>query len=108
MIQYDPVARVAFYGFVVVCLSAILLVPLTALPGQSPNPSLPLPSVTVTGPIALTTPLRDPAHGYPYNATPMDLAKPGYVEEEFFIEAKADAYNTPPGQTGSVKDTGHP
>ena len=108
MTQYDSVARVAFHGFVVVCLSAILLVPLTALPGPSPNPSLPLPSVTVTGPIALTTPLRDPAHGYPYNATPMDLARHGYVEEEFFIEGKANAYNTPPGQTGSVKDTDHP
>jgi hypothetical protein len=84
----------------------ILFVALTALPGQSP--SLPLPGVTVTGPIALTTPLRDPAHGYPYNATPMDLAARGYLEEEFFIEAKTDAYNTPQGQTGSVKDSGHP
>jgi hypothetical protein len=67
-----------------------------------------LPAVTVTGPIASTTPLRDPAHGYPYNATPLDLAKQGYVEEEFFIEGKANAYNTPAGQTGSVKESGHP
>ena len=101
------VPRVAFCGFVVVCLSAILFVPLTALPGQSPSPSLTLPGVTVTGPIALTTPLRDPAHGYPYNATPMDLATLGYVEEEFFVEGQTAAYNTPQGQTGSVKDTGH-
>jgi len=65
-------------------------------------------SVTVTGPVALTTPLRDPAHGYSYNATPIDLAKQGYVEEEFFIEGKANSYNTPNGQAGSVKESGHP
>jgi hypothetical protein len=108
MMQDKIVVRAACCGFVAVCLSAILSVPLMALPGPSPNPSLPPPSVTVTGPIALTTPLRDPAHGYPYNATPINLAKHGYVEQEFFIEGKANAYNTPPGQTGSVKDTGHP
>jgi hypothetical protein len=38
----------------------------------------------------------------------MGLATLGYVEEEFFIEGKANAYNTPPGQTSSVKDTDHP
>jgi hypothetical protein len=38
----------------------------------------------------------------------MDLASFGYVEEEFFIEAKADTYNTPQGSPGSVKDTDHP
>src|SRR5580658_5270593 len=69
---------------------------------------VPLPDVSVAGPSAPTTPLRDPAHGYPYNATPVDLAKQGYVEEEFFIEGKANAYNTPAGQAGSVKESGHP
>ena len=108
MTRDNSVVRVAFHGLVAVCLSAILSVTVTALPGPSSNPSLPLPSVAVTGPIVLTPPVRDPAHGYPYNATPMDLAKHGYVEEEFFIEGQANAYNTPPGQTGSVKDTGHP
>lgn len=67
-----------------------------------------LPMFKVTGPIARTTPLRDPAHGYPYNATPLDLAKHAYVEEEFFIEGEANTYNTPPGLTGSVKDGNHP
>jgi hypothetical protein len=66
-----------------------------------------LPAVTVTGPIASTTPLRDPAHGYPYNATPIDLAKQGYVEEEFFLEGQANSYITPAGRTGTVKDSGH-
>ena len=108
MTHHHRIARVAFHGSAVVCLSAILCVTLTALSGPPPNSILPLPSVTVTGPIALTTPLRDPAHGYPYNASPMDLAKRGYVEEEFFIEGKANAYSTAPGQTGTVKDSDHP
>ncbi len=107
MTQHSFVARVAFRQFALACL-AILSVPPTMLLGQSQRPSLPLPDIKITGPIALTTPLRDPAHGYPYNATPIDLAGRGYVEEEFFIEGTANTYNTPPGQTGSVKDTGHP
>ena len=64
--------------------------------------------VTVTGPIAATSPLRDAAHGYPFNATPMDLARQGYVEEEFFIEGSASRYETPPMATGHVTDAGHP
>jgi hypothetical protein len=62
----------------------------------------------VTGPVANTTPLRHPDHGYPYNATPVDLAKPGYVEEEFFITGTANRYNTPAGQRGNVIDVDHP
>ena len=108
MTHHHRIPRAAFLGSAVVCLSAILCVTLTALSGPPPNSILPLPNVTVTGPIALTTPLRDPAHGYPYNASPMDLARRGYVEEEFFIEGQANAYNTAPGQTGTVKDSDHP
>ncbi len=65
------------------------------------------PAVTVTGPIASTAPLRDPSHGYPYNATPIALAKQGYVEEEFFIEGHANVYNTPAARIGNVKESGH-
>jgi hypothetical protein len=61
----------------------------------------------VTGPIANTTPLRSPEHGYPYNATPVDLAKQGYVEEEFFIAGVANRYSTPAGDRGSVLDGEH-
>jgi Alpha/beta hydrolase domain len=70
--------------------------------------TLPLPAVTVTGPVANTTALRNPDHGYPYNATPLDLEKQGYVEQEFFIEGKANSYNITPGQPGTVKDANHP
>jgi hypothetical protein len=83
------------------CISSLPLAALAVLTAAN------LPAVTVTGPIASTTPLRDPAHGYPYNATPLDLTKQGYVEEEFFIEGAASAYNTPAGQPGSVKEGGH-
>jgi hypothetical protein len=62
----------------------------------------------ITGPVANTTPLRHPDHGYPYNATPVDLAKQGYVEEEFFIAGVANRYNTPAGARGSVIDGDHP
>jgi Alpha/beta hydrolase domain len=61
----------------------------------------------VTGPIALTTALRSPDHGYPYNATPIDLAKQGYVEEEFFLSGEANRYSTPAGERGTVLDTNH-
>jgi hypothetical protein len=65
-------------------------------------------AVTVVGPVAATSPLGDAAHGYPFNATPMDLAKQGYVEEEFFISGVASRYTTPPMATGTVTDGGHP
>src|SRR5262245_14931532 len=62
----------------------------------------------VVGPMANTTPLRHPEHEYPYNATPVDLAKQGYVEEEFFLSGMANRYNTPAGERGSLLDVDHP
>ena len=64
-------------------------------------------TLSVIGPVAPTTPVKDPGHGYPFNATPMDLARQGYVEEEFFIQGTADRYNTPPMATGTVAEGGH-
>jgi len=62
----------------------------------------------VTSPVANTTPLRHPGHGYPYNASPFDLARQGYVEEEFFLSGRANRYTTPAGARGSVIDVDHP
>jgi len=91
-------------AFIVGCVMFVALGSIAAR--QQPPVNVPAPSVT--GPIALTTALRDVAHGYPYNATPMDLAKLGYVEEEFVLQGTASRYNTPAGETGSVADSGHP
>ena len=88
------VCRAAFFG----CTSLSLALAATVNPG----------TVKVAGPVANTTPLRDPGHGYSYNSTPVDLAKQGYVEEEFFIEGTANSYVTPAGQVGTVKESGHP
>lgn len=62
---------------------------------------------TITGPIKNTTALKDPAHGYPFNATPLDFKKAGYVEEEFFIEGKANRYLTSATANATVVDGGN-
>jgi hypothetical protein len=107
MIHQDLTYHVAVYRCPVACLVAVLSMPATAFQQALPSSSVVLLAVTASGPVARTTPLRDPSHGYPYNATPMDLAKQEYVEEEFFFEGKANSYNTPAGQSGSVKNIGH-
>ncbi len=75
------------------------------VPGTLQPPST---AASVVGPVGRTTALRDPAHGYPFNATPADLAKQGYVEEEFFIQGLANRYTTPALATGAVTDGNHP
>jgi hypothetical protein len=74
---------------------------------RAQNTNVVIQPPTVTGPIAVTTPLRSPDHGYPYNATPLDLAKQGYVEEEFLLSGQANRYSTPAGERGTVLDTNH-
>ena len=104
-------AFMVYYLMVIICAPARAQEPSLANTSRRPVPdsgSVQLPTIKVTGPVALTTPLRDPAHGYPYNSTPLDLAKHAYVEEEFFIEGQANSYNTPAGLIGSVKDSNHP
>jgi Alpha/beta hydrolase domain len=58
-------------------------------------------------PPVLTGPITGP--GKPYTAALVDLAAAGYVEEEYFVEGDATAYDwkTPPGDDGawSVKTT---
>jgi hypothetical protein len=60
------------------------------------------PAALVTGPVTGGT-------GKPVNAAPLDLAAYGYVEEEYFLEGNATAYDwrSPPGEDGvwSVKTT---
>ena len=84
--------------------SALLVAALGAgadLFGASPLPA------TITGPLAQATP-GDASHDYPFYATTVDLKAAGYVEQEFFIEGRANRYSTPAMATGAVVDGGHP
>jgi len=47
-------------------------------------------------------------HDYIFFASNHELAMQGYVEEEFFIQGKANRYNTPAQTTGTVIDGDHP
>ena len=66
--------------------------------------------IAVTGPVALTSALRAADHGYPFNASMLDLAKQGYVEEEFFIQGAARSYDIPRDQmsNGTAGAASHP
>lgn len=89
-------------------VAAAVTLMLTSLSGREQTHHVVLRAPDVTGPVANTTPLRHPDHGYAYNATPVDLGRLGYVEEEFFITGTANRYNTPAGERGSVLDVDHP
>jgi Alpha/beta hydrolase domain len=47
----------------------------------------------VIGPIPSTAPPGDPSHDYVFYATPMELSKVGYVEQEYFIRGVATRYS---------------
>ena len=80
--------------------------------GEPPRPSTAtgasVPAPAVTGPVANTSPVGDPAHGYPFLATDVDLAKAGYVEEEYLISGQANRYTITGTTTATVLSTGHP
>jgi hypothetical protein len=95
------------------CLAIITLV--TAAAAQQTTPAraivpalIPPAPPNVIGPVRNTTLLKDPTHGYPFNASPMDLKKAGYVEEEFFIEGKANRFLTSATANASPYDGGNP
>ena len=52
--------------------------------------------------------MGDPAHGYPFLATDVDLAAAGYVEQEFHISGQATRYTVTGNATATVRSTGHP
>ena len=66
-----------------------------------------VPAPAVTGPIANTSPVGDPAHGYPFLATDVDLAAAGYVEEEYLISGQATRYTTSETATATVLNSGN-
>jgi hypothetical protein len=80
--------------------------------GEPPRPSTAtganVPAPAVTGPIANTTPVGDPAHGYPFLATDVGLSKFGYVEQELFISGQANRYTITGTNTATVLSSGNP
>jgi hypothetical protein len=80
--------------------------------GEPPRPSTAtgatVPAPAVTGPVANTSPVGDPAHGYPFLASDVDLAKAGYVEQEFLISGQANRYTITGTNTATVLSSGHP
>ena len=90
---------------VVVGLAAF---PPAAAPAAAAPEAAPVPNPSVIGPIAPTAEPGDASHGYPFLATEVDLARHGYVEEEYFIDGFARNYATPPLATGEEVPGGGP
>jgi len=94
------------------CL-AIFTLMTAAAPQQTPAATAAVPALippsppAVVGPVRNTSLLKDPSHGYPFNSTPMDLKKAGFVEEEFFIEGKANRFLTSATANASPYDGGN-
>ena len=68
-------------------------------PGQTSAPPSRQPVDTeamVRGPIASTAQPGDPSHAYTFYATPMDLRKAGYVEQEYFVSGTATRFPSNP------------
>jgi hypothetical protein len=57
----------------------------TVVAAREPTPGVPV--ATVSGPV------EGGAHGFPFTPAVVDLAAAGYVEEEFFLEGTARAYD---------------
>jgi hypothetical protein len=91
-------------GALAFCIAA-----LSAIASASAQVDVPTP--TVSGPIAANFEPGEASHDYTFFTPVTDLARYGYVEEEFFLEGTANTYTTttePAGQTGSVATSGHP
>lgn len=60
-----------------------------------------VPDATITGPIAAE------ARNAIYNASAIELVANGYIEEEFFIEGRANRYTSAAMENAEVEDSGH-
>jgi hypothetical protein len=77
----------------------------SALRAQNRTASVPAPHVS--GPLPVTAESR-PFLGADHDLPPMDLAKFGYVEEEFFVSGTANVYEWPAAGTLVVKTPNAP
>ena len=85
----DHSHRTASLMSVAIVCTLLVLTALATVCGRSRDPEPP-----GTGP-SPSAPPGDPSRNYPFFATNHDLAKWGYVEEEFFIEGTATATRRP-------------
>jgi hypothetical protein len=90
MPQRATALRSNWLSALVCCCVALL----TACGDSDPNPRDNIPTPTVTGPVQ-SEGYASPTKNYTFYASDVPLASQGYVEEEFFLEGKANAYDTP-------------
>jgi hypothetical protein len=83
-------ARWGMLGLLVPGVVAAVLVVGRAAPARAAATSVP----EVIGPVPSTAAPGDPSHNYIFYSTPMDLAKVGYEEQEYFIRGVATRYKT--------------
>ena len=98
-------ARKTFRGIALACLVCVSAGSSMAVAQRTAPAPVPVPSVS--GPVAVTS------DSYPFMTAarliePIDLAKYGYVEEEFFISGTANVYDWAPSGTLTVKTAGAP
>ncbi len=62
---------------------------------------------SISGPLKSDT-VGSPNHNFIYNTSAIELKKHGYVEEEFYIEGKANRYSSPEMQNADIVDSDHP
>lgn len=88
-------------------LATIAVAVLTVSPALASGSGSNVPNPTVTGPIPENAPPGDPSHDYIFFTSDL-VDQYGYVEEEYFIEGTANAYDTPALATGSIVSSDHP
>ncbi len=96
----NPIPRLAKSLRATLLPSLIMLSPLVLPPAYGGGDAKAVaaaeqvPTPAVTGPVAGED-LSSPTKNYAFFASDVALASHGYVEEEFFVEGKANAYDTP-------------
>ena len=81
------------------CIAAALLL----LAGQA---TAQVPAATITGPIPADRAGSGTLNTI-YSASAIELAEAGYVEEEYFIEGRANRYSNPELETATIADSDH-
>jgi hypothetical protein len=91
-------------------LAVLGAIPAEAGPAPTSGPRATHPAAgpaSVTGPIPSTARPGDPSRDYVFYATPYDLRRAGYVEQEFFVSGTATRYPaTAPDETRAATPIG--